>query len=132
MPAGARRWSGRQKGWLARQRNSSLLVRARQLQALVRQRGLRTSGTALPTLELPAQDRTEEEIVKLTRQSLQPEQRRDLSPVTNLVHHDVDYDLPGRCAEERVHQRELLHHVPLRRWEGVDKVAKPLPALSAE
>src|SRR6266513_183258 len=36
MPAGARRWSGREKGSLARQRNSSLLVSARQLQALVR------------------------------------------------------------------------------------------------
>src|SRR2546427_1885203 len=38
MPGGARRWSGRQKGWPARQRHSSLLVSARQLQALVRQR----------------------------------------------------------------------------------------------
>src|SRR6266853_250578 len=38
MRAGARRWSGRQKGWPARQRNSSLLVSARQLQAHVRQR----------------------------------------------------------------------------------------------
>src|SRR6266571_545526 len=37
MPAGARQWSGREKGWPARQRNSSLLVSARQLQALVRQ-----------------------------------------------------------------------------------------------
>src|SRR5438046_2411327 len=37
MAAGARRWSGRHKGWPARQRNSSLLVSARQLQALVRQ-----------------------------------------------------------------------------------------------
>src|SRR5881396_2236656 len=36
MPAAARRWSGRQKGSPARQRNSSLLVGARQLQALVR------------------------------------------------------------------------------------------------
>src|SRR5260370_37550261 len=38
MPAGARRWSGRQRGQPARQRNSSLLVSARQLQALVRRR----------------------------------------------------------------------------------------------
>src|SRR5438046_8239701 len=39
MPAGARRWSRRQKGWLPRQRNSSLLASARQLQALVILRG---------------------------------------------------------------------------------------------
>src|SRR5881628_474733 len=38
MGAGARQWGGRQKGWAARQRNSSLLVSARQLQALVRPR----------------------------------------------------------------------------------------------
>src|SRR2546422_955056 len=37
MAGGARRWSGRQKGKPARQRNSSLLVSARQLQAHVRQ-----------------------------------------------------------------------------------------------
>src|ERR1041385_1562903 len=36
MPAGARRRGGRQRGWPARQRNSSLLVSARQLQAHVR------------------------------------------------------------------------------------------------
>src|SRR5437879_5081876 len=36
MAAGARRRSGKQKGSPARQRNSSLLVSARQLQALVR------------------------------------------------------------------------------------------------
>src|SRR2546425_831375 len=36
MLAGARRWSGRQRGSPARQRNSSLVVSARQLQALVR------------------------------------------------------------------------------------------------
>src|SRR3989442_6631715 len=36
MASGARLWSGRQEGLRARQRNSSLLVRARQLQALVR------------------------------------------------------------------------------------------------
>src|SRR6266487_7136394 len=41
MPGGARRWSGRQRGWVARQRNSSLLLSARQLQALVRPRPLR-------------------------------------------------------------------------------------------
>src|SRR2546430_10867985 len=40
-PAGAGRWSGREKGWPARQRNSSLLVSARQLQAHVRQAPLR-------------------------------------------------------------------------------------------
>src|SRR5438067_13579215 len=38
MRAGARRRSGRHKGWPARQRNSSLLASARQLQALVRLR----------------------------------------------------------------------------------------------
>src|SRR2546422_8786715 len=38
MPAGARSWSARGSA-AARQRNSSLLARARQLQALVRQRG---------------------------------------------------------------------------------------------
>src|SRR2546426_12742790 len=37
MAGGARRWSGRQKGKPASQRNSSLLVSARQLQAHVRQ-----------------------------------------------------------------------------------------------
>src|SRR2546425_12279417 len=37
MRAGARRWSGG-RGWAARERNSSLLVSARQLQALVRPR----------------------------------------------------------------------------------------------
>src|SRR5207248_10595418 len=36
MAAGARRWRRREKGSRARQRNSSLLVSARQLQALVR------------------------------------------------------------------------------------------------
>src|SRR2546425_1026729 len=36
MVAGARRWSGRQRGWPESQRHSSLLVSARQLQALVR------------------------------------------------------------------------------------------------
>src|SRR6266480_452570 len=36
MVAGVRRWSGRQRGSPARQRNSSLLGSARQLQALVR------------------------------------------------------------------------------------------------
>src|SRR2546426_7054459 len=36
MPAGARRWNGRKKGWAARQRDSSLLGSARPLQALVR------------------------------------------------------------------------------------------------
>src|SRR5437016_5557415 len=36
MPVGARRRSSRKKGWPARQHNSSLLVSARQLQALVR------------------------------------------------------------------------------------------------
>src|SRR5438876_8359770 len=48
MAAGARRGSGRQKGSPARQRNSSLLVSARQLQALVRrrQRGGESSGSA--------------------------------------------------------------------------------------
>src|SRR5437667_3200765 len=35
MTAGARRWSGREKGWPARQCNSSLLVSACRLQALV-------------------------------------------------------------------------------------------------
>src|SRR6059058_311231 len=38
MAAGARRWRRREKGSRARQRNSSLLESARQLQALVRQR----------------------------------------------------------------------------------------------
>src|SRR5437764_3076347 len=37
MAAGARRWTRREKGSRARQRNSSLLASARQLQALVRQ-----------------------------------------------------------------------------------------------
>src|SRR2546428_702072 len=36
MPAGARRWSGKKKGWPARQHNSSIPVSARQLQAHVR------------------------------------------------------------------------------------------------
>src|SRR2546430_16350851 len=36
MAAGARRWRRREKGSRARQRNSSLLVSARQVQALVR------------------------------------------------------------------------------------------------
>src|SRR5437868_2669718 len=50
MPAGARSWSRRQRGQPARQHNSSLLVSARQLQALVRPRPLRR----LPCqLELP-------------------------------------------------------------------------------
>src|SRR6266567_361359 len=44
MPAGARRSSGRKKGWLARQRNSSH-TSARQLQALVRPRHSMNSET---------------------------------------------------------------------------------------
>src|SRR5437867_10084031 len=48
MQAGARRRSGRQKGWPARQRNSSLLESARQLQALVRQRGHVSELVRLP------------------------------------------------------------------------------------
>src|SRR6266550_6445462 len=42
MPEGARRHSGRQRGWPARQHNSSLLVSARQLQALVRPQPIQT------------------------------------------------------------------------------------------
>src|SRR5204862_4389631 len=45
-PAGARRRGGRNKGWPARQRNSSLLASARQLQAHVRR--LPTMGEAEP------------------------------------------------------------------------------------
>src|SRR2546422_4122514 len=57
MWAGARSWSSRQKGWPASQCNSSLLVSARQLQALVRRlvtdRGLGTEG--VPCLRLVEQ-----------------------------------------------------------------------------
>src|SRR6266480_3257145 len=45
MLGGARWWSGRQKGKLARQHNSSLLVSARQLQAHVRRRHERSRGS---------------------------------------------------------------------------------------
>src|SRR6266516_2050482 len=51
-PAGARRWSGRQKGSPAKQRNSSLLVSARQVQALVR-RPLRARPGLLVASEIP-------------------------------------------------------------------------------
>src|SRR5437867_7534067 len=51
MPVGVRRWSDRQKGLQARQRNSSLLVSARQLQALVRRRGSMGPHLALLILE---------------------------------------------------------------------------------
>src|SRR2546427_3810254 len=51
MAVGARRWSGRQGGSLARQRNSSLLGSARQLQALVRQRTSSGSGWVLKLMQ---------------------------------------------------------------------------------
>src|SRR5437899_12239340 len=57
MAAGTRRWSGREKGWPARQRNSSLLVSARQLQALVR-RCARVTGPFDPR-ECPSVDTVE-------------------------------------------------------------------------
>src|SRR6266568_4302051 len=72
MPGGARRSSGRQRGSPARQRNSSLLVSARQLQALVRQHHdqrpsndeppilyKRRPGRALRWLEAKPRPRTE-------------------------------------------------------------------------
>src|SRR5256712_6862299 len=57
MAAGTRRWSGREKGWPARQRNSSLLVSARRLQALV-PRGARVTGPFDPR-ECPSVDPAE-------------------------------------------------------------------------
>src|SRR5437773_2214717 len=50
MRAGARSWSGKEKGSPARQRDSSLLVSARQLQALVWQQAMRVPDdlTTLP------------------------------------------------------------------------------------
>src|SRR2546429_5262115 len=48
MPAGARRWRRRENGWPARQRNSSLLASARQLQALVRRPLQRTAPLTQP------------------------------------------------------------------------------------
>src|SRR3989449_9342842 len=57
MAAGTRRWSGREKGWPARQRNSSLLVSARRLQALVT-RCARVTGPFDPR-ECPSVDTVE-------------------------------------------------------------------------
>src|SRR6266702_5224096 len=51
MPAGARSWSRRQKGWPARQRNSSLLVSARQLQAHVRRHLQHKSGPVVQPIQ---------------------------------------------------------------------------------
>src|SRR2546427_8067042 len=51
MPRGARSRSGRQRGWPARQRNSSLLVSARQLQAHVRLHMRTSSWLAVALLE---------------------------------------------------------------------------------
>src|SRR6266576_1954703 len=68
MSAGARRCSGRNKGWPARQHNSSLLVSARQLQALVRQRhGLGARELLCPASGHVSRTRPGASVVRLRR-----------------------------------------------------------------
>src|SRR3954453_13607273 len=65
----------------------------------------------LPT-EFAAHNRTEDEIVKFNLHAVQAEYRGDLCPVPDLVHQDVNNDLPGSCSHDIVHQLHLNRDVP--------------------
>src|SRR5260221_14501704 len=87
MPAGARRWRRREKGSRARQRNSSLLVCARQLQALVRRR-TRSADCTGRALWL-AEDGTDKEVARPRLPTTHAHERGNLGPMANLVRHGL-------------------------------------------
>jgi len=86
---------------------------------------VRARRTASPlarvTSELAAQDWAKQEIVELTRQPLQAEQRGDLRPVTDFVHEDMDDNLSWGCSQEGIQNREILRDIPLGVWERFEK-----------
>src|SRR5437762_9843525 len=123
MAAGARRWRRREKGSRARQRNSSLLASARQLQALVRPRSARHFrmqglGRDIGAVRPPYRATVHEEAAEVVQipqwfkhRSLEPrpEVDRSLSPIAK---DDVDPIRPTvrslGDARERTHERSLL------------------------
>src|ERR1051325_3484589 len=122
MPTGARRGNGI-GGGAARQRNSSLLASARQLQALVRPRsprhlrvqGLgRDIGAVRPRYSAPVHEETAEvvQILQwLKHRSLEPRPEVDRS-FGSIAKDDVDPIGPTVLslgdARERTHERSLL------------------------
>src|SRR5438128_12273374 len=104
----------------------------RQLQALVRRLARRpASPLARLTSELAAQDRAKQEIVELTRQPLQAEQRGDLRPGTDCVREDMDANPSWGCSQAGIPNGEILRDIRLRVWERLETLPTLGPASSS-
>src|SRR6266568_3041458 len=147
MPAGARRWSGRRKGSPARQRNSSLLVSARQLQALVRPHtvecsrvgisengasssGIRPTSPLKEILLVRLVPRDRDEFPTIDSEAVEDPHKQRSTPRDEGIVLVVAWRILGLMSELRIHDDRAVPGTPERGPSADEQQARVLPCIA--